>query len=79
MLVGPVYFERFSANRPGRFYMMRKCYRRERFKPIFCVESSISILKFVNPNREVFARGSQPASPASSPMLYRRRGSLKNY
>ena len=27
MLVGPVYFEKFSADRPGRFYMMRKCYR----------------------------------------------------
>jgi len=54
LLVGPVYFEKFRANCPGRFYMMRKCYR------------------------EVFARGSPHDSPATSPMLYRRRGSLKN-
>ena len=38
MLVGPVYFERFSADRPGRFYMMRKCYRYVRnIKSVTCV------------------------------------------
>jgi hypothetical protein len=27
LLVGPVFFEKFSLDQPGRFYMLRKCHR----------------------------------------------------
>ena len=72
LLVGPVYFEKFRANRPGRFYMMRKCYRRDQSR---CSELIPQFSR--SPCREVFARGSTHTTPAGSPMLYRRRGSMK--
>ena len=29
LLVGPVFFDNFENEKPGRFYMLRKCHRSE--------------------------------------------------